>query len=391
MHGRTLSLWALACLLLLAWPGAAQQLDESQWADGVLMPAGTSIAPPGKDWRADGWAGRGLSLHAVPKAAGEGLYRLPSQDRIAVTTDALTITLRAGEAVRLISQPVAVSAAPVSFFVERQLSGAPPAQVSIALIDAQDPRHLSVAMHRPAAMNEAPGLLSASFEPTGAAVALWLQLLGPPAQASNGPVESTVTLRRMRMLQGDRKADDRMGAERLGAPVDLDAQTPPFRLVPPSTAGSQVVVETKASGPASDAVLRVHTVDRRDVARVAFEVPALPLSGRLHERHASLDLNVRVRKAAGNQGILSLGVFDPASGSGGVTEYAVEQLPRGDWVSLTCPMQFAGAPPANPMVFLQVRQGAAQLEIDGVALKTNRDSMHGWRHEQLMSSSAPHQ
>jgi len=357
-------------VFILASPiGNTQDLSPDDDYDVLVIPVGASASAPGTDFRAPSLALRGLVVDAVP---GLTLAETPLLD-----TDTLTVRLKPGEGIRLLSAAIPVSASTVHLSAIVSATGDRPQQAAMALFDANDLTHQSVSMSFSQEFPYDRRDFSLEYQRKSDSILFLIQLVGPALG------ESTVTVERLRVLSGYRDIQFALGSTALTAvehfgqgvdsvTVNTDYSTPGggYHLFPnfnrtafPKQIDQSLLMETQSPDDNIQITIPLQqTVNLQEQANFPVR-----MVGRVY-----------IRRIAGGEGIFTVALFSGITGSGGYANYPVSSIPSGEWLCVESQTVLSEASSQVPLLILQLQGGQAKIAVDDASIHLVQDSIHFW-------------
>ncbi|MBZ0258533.1 hypothetical protein K8I31_20870 [bacterium] len=369
---------ALFCVAIVAPQQSAFAQGVEEDFDVVAVPVGGSLQSGGKDFGGQAFSLNDLGLSQVVIPGDNGDYKSPSPSQIHVSQNQIKVELNADEGLRLLSQPMVVSSTSVFFTCFVTVDGVAPAQIGTAFLDIDHLGVIGVALSMPGERKLGKRReLSSEFQPQGQQVQLLLQCVGPQAGTS------TITFERLRVLDGFRSLDLSLGSTAL---------TKQERFTPfPKTFDEDETVTTVGgyiSGASNESHLQypkekaqtllLAVKSATDVVRAVAPLEALLVDDVEVPAPQMITAQMWAKRRSGVNGKFSIALGSIQTGSIGVYETLVDLIPVDRWVRLECPMFFDHNAVPNTFLFLQLREGPAQLLIDDITLRSRRDALHFW-------------
>lgn len=379
MNKRFVFIYILAGVLL-AIPAQSQERPQGDDFDLIVVPVAQSLRAGGHDLGGDAeeLSDLGLTLVEVPNPGGDA-FPLPEDPAVKVSTDRVELTLKPGEALRLLSDSIVTSATSVLFQADLTVSGAAPDQSAVAMIDIENLGRIGVllSMAGDRVLNETRRF-AYEFQPEGGQFQLLLQFVGPQSgEASN------IVIERMRIAEGFRSLDYAVGTTK-GTEVER------FSPMPADITLDSVVTSAGGGIEAASGIgfapyagielqsLKLFAESDSDLVRAVVPLEGIEIPDSETEPPYLLYAQLWARRLSGTQGTFSIALGSAQTGSLGVFETPIADIPEDEWQRYECPVYFDHRALPNAFLFLQMRDGAAEVLVDDISLRLSRKNPRLW-------------
>jgi|GEM_PF-5233870 iron(II)-dependent oxidoreductase len=300
----------------------------------------------------------------------------------------IDVHLHAGDGVQIWSERIPVSAASVYFSCIASVSGEPPLQAALAIIDGENSANLGVSISLHEDIPRTPREFSLEYDCRSNAIHFLIQLIGPQTG------ETVVTLQRFRVLSGYKELDFTLGTTSLTPVEHFGNGIQHVRInTPPSTVGT--VIRTSLDNnrtcfpETTDQSLVIGTLSENNVIQVMIPLQSIPLTPDSRKFPLRLTGQAFIKRLDGNSGIVSIGLFSGTTGSIGYTDFSVASIPSNDWLRIESPVVLTEKGAESPFLVLQIRNGRANIAVDDVSLHARRDSPYFWNASLFQPAKPP--
>jgi hypothetical protein len=364
-----LAIWACCIVFASSGVGFTQEPINSEDYDVIFIEAARSIAPQGRDLTSDRLEERGMSIYAV-----EG-YTLP-ENRI-VGDDIIAIQLQAGEAFRLMSEPIVMSATSVYLSAQVSIDGATPQQAAMAIIDLENTSNLAASISVNGEIPMESQNFSLTYQRLTNQFVFIIQAVGPVEGVS------VITIRNIRLLDGYHELDFRLDSTQISEIQHFGSGRQAYIVNDQvTTEGGHVenvdITSRTEFADAEDRSLLLRTESSTDIVQIymLFDEMLTDAIERI-QSPASIFPRAYIKRLSGENGLLTIAAVG-SSTSIGNSDYPMSTFATDSWTEIEHPVRLERESAEGLILIFQLNGGPAEVLIDDVSIHANKDSMFIW-------------